>query len=106
MPPTVRTPDEPVRSQIEAVKAWLGRRFRQVEDPTAIQTRTFEGYHTIAVDAGTHHVFLRVEYQWLEGQAPAEVVGFLEDHHVDEDLSAVTTYAVAVGRRGIEVTPR
>jgi len=70
----LRTPDEKVRRQIEAVKSQLRHHFRDVEDAPAIQSAVFDGLHTISMVTGEHRPVLQLEYAWLEEHQRSEVL--------------------------------
>lgn len=67
------TKDEPLRSQIEAIKSFLvAEDLEDVEDHAVLQKIHFEGFHTIRCTFNGKAHFLRLAFGWLEEQMPPE----------------------------------
>ncbi len=99
----LRTPDEKVRRQIEAVKSQLRHHFRDVEDVSAIQSATFDALHTISMVAGEHRPVLQLEYAWLEEHQRSEVLKALRNRYVIEHLKKPETRKVVVKSKSTEI---
>lgn len=81
---TLRTPDQHVRPQIEAIKAYLAAEgLREVEE---LRTKTSEGYHTIRSTVGEHPRLLRLGYGWLEEHPDA--ITWLHDKWIADRLKS------------------
>lgn len=99
----LRTPDEKVRRQIEAVKSQLRHHFRNVEDAPAIQSAAFDGLHTISMVTGGHRPVLQLEYAWLEEHQRSEVLKALRNRCVIEHLKKPETCKVVVKSKSTEI---
>ncbi|MFQ5932403.1 MAG: hypothetical protein ACE5MM_08345 [Nitrospiraceae bacterium] len=84
----LRTPDEPVRAQIEAAKAYLrDEGFTKVEDPPEIQQQAFERHlHTIRMRLRGETRILRLSYTWLEEHRPDHVSRWLSERDIGRSM--------------------
>lgn len=84
------TLDQPVRSQIDAIMAYLrAEGLADVEDPPEIGLKRADQHlHTIwaTVDGKTR--FLRVDYGWLSDHSPDGAVAWLRDKEIAQSLQA------------------
>ena len=82
------TPDQRVRAQIEAVKAYLrAEGFIDVEDPPQTQQQAFERHlHTIRMKFNEGSRILRLSYSWLEEHQPGDIPRWLGERNIGRSL--------------------
>jgi len=96
----MRTPDEAVRPQIEAIKALLAAEgLADVDDPRELQLKVFDrNRHTIRATFKRTARFLRLDYGWLSDH-PKDAVAWLQEREIAKSLKA-GDYDITIHAKG------
>jgi hypothetical protein len=96
------TPDQAVRSQIDAIMAYLrAEGLADVEDPPEIRLKKADQHlHTIRATFDGKTRFLRVDYGWLSDHSPDGAVAWLRDKEIAQSLQA-DDYEITIHHGGM-----
>lgn len=84
----LRTPDQAVRAQIDAIKAHLrAEGLADVEDPIDLQKAMSEGFHTIWATFNDERRALRLGYGWLQEHRADELAAWFTEKEIARRLT-------------------